>query len=402
MPEGGVAMNGRRIRFLAALVCLCALLPFRLPKASAETEIGKVLTTTSYTPVALMDAGEITAATSTNGVYITNYEWYDLFGGYLISARFGTGPVQVVITLATHDGFLFSGSVDAYLNNERAVCEVSPDRHYLTLTRTYDPMIWKPSVIKNPGDEYVNEGGLASFVASASYTEGFQWYAHNPETGEVQSIYEIPNAIEIFSDGEQSRLNIYAVPAWMDGWEIYCSFVGALGSTSLSTPATMHVKALDPALYDIYAQSAQQAAETPEPTPSPAPSPTPSPAPSAEPTPSPTPEPTAPPIHVHEFPETFRFDEQRHWRECSCGERIEQGAHTFVWEVQEPAARDHAGTERGVCSVCGYEVTRELPYTGPSDLVRFGTIGIGGLVGLTVAVLIIDSIRSAIRRKSKK
>ena len=70
--------------------------------------------------------------------------------------------------------------------------------------------------------------------------------------------------------------------------------------------------------------------------------------------------------------------------------------------MQEPAARDHAGTERGVCSVCGYEVTRELPYTGPSDLVRFGTIGIGGLVGLTVAVLIIDSIRSAIRRKSKK
>ena len=164
-------MNGRRIRFLLALVCLCALFPFCLPKASAETEIGKVLTTTSYTPVALMDAEEITAATSTNGVYITDYEWYDLFGGYPIRARFGTGPVQVLITLATHDGFVFSGSVDAYLNNERAVCEVSPDRRSLTLTRTFDPMIWLPSVMKDPGDEYLDEGGLASFVATAKYAE---------------------------------------------------------------------------------------------------------------------------------------------------------------------------------------------------------------------------------------
>lgn len=398
-------MRRKRTIFLSALLCLCLCLTLsqlRPPEAEAESYIVKVLATTSYTPVALMEADEITAATSTNGIYLYEYGWYEASSGNPVNGKFGVRPVSVLMTFATHDGYEFDSTVAVYLNNSPASYEVSPDRHYLTLTRTYDPMIWKPSVIKNPGDEYVNEGGLASFVASASYTEGFQWYAHNPETGEVQSIYEIPNAIEIFSDGEQSRLNIYAVPAWMDGWEIYCSFVGALGSTSLSTPATIHVKALDPALYDIYAQNVPQAAETPEPTPEPTPSPTPSPEPSAEPTPSPTPEPTAPPIHVHEFPETFRFDEQRHWRECSCGERIEQGAHTFVWEVQEPAARDHAGTERGVCSACGYEVTRELPYTGPSDLVRFGTIGIGGLVGLTVAVLIVDSIRSAVRRKNKK
>ncbi len=394
-------MKRKRTMILSALLCLCLCLTLsqlRPPEAGAESYIVKVLATTSYTPVALMEAGEITAATSTNGIYLYDYGWYEASSGNPVNGKFSVRPVSVLMTFATHDGYEFDSTVAVYLNNSPASYEVSPDRHFLTLTRTYDPMIWKPSVIKNPGDEYVNEGGIASFVASASYTEGFQWYAHNRETGEVQSIYEIPNAIEIFSDGEQSRLNIYAVPAWMDGWEIYCSFVGALGSTSLSTPATLHVKALDPALHDIYAQGVQPAEETPEATPEPSPSPTPSPEPSAE----PTPEPTAPPIHVHEFPETFRFDDQRHWRECSCGERIEQGAHTFVWEVQEPASRDHAGTERGVCPVCGYEATRELPYTGPSDLVRFGTIGIGGLVGLTVAVLIADSIRSAVRRKNKK
>ena len=400
-------MRRKKTMILSALLCLCLCLTLsqlRPPEAEAESYIVKVLATTSYTPVALMEASEITAATSTNGIYLYDYGWYEASSGNRVNGKFGVRPVSVLMTFATHDGYEFDSTVAVYLNNSLASYEVSPDRHYLTLTRTYDPMIWKPSVIKNPGDEYVNEGGLASFVASASYTEGFQWYAQNPETSEVQSIYEIPNAIEIFSDGEQSRLNIYAVPAWMDGWQIYCSFVGALGSYSLSTPATIHVKALDPALYDIYAQAAQQIEDAPEESPEPSPEPTPSPAPSAEPSPSPTPspEPSTPPIHVHEFPETFSFDEQRHWRECSCGERIEQGAHLYTWEVQETASRDHAGTERGVCSVCGYAITRELPYTGPSDLVRFGTIGIGGLVGLTVVVLIADSIRSAIRRKNKK
>ena len=188
-------MDSRRTRFLSVLVCVClclTLFSLRLPAASAETEIGKVLATTSYTPVALMDVAEITAATSTSGVYITEYGWYDLRGGYQLSSRFGTGPVEVSITFATHDGFIFSGSVDAYLNNERCVAVVSPDRHYMTLTRTYDPMIWLPSVMKSPGDEYLDEGGLASFVATAKYAEGFQWFACNPATGEEMSVYEIP------------------------------------------------------------------------------------------------------------------------------------------------------------------------------------------------------------------
>lgn len=394
-------MRRKRTVILSALLCLslCLTLSCLRPvQAEAESYIVKVLATTSYTPVALMEAGEITAATSTNGIYLADYGWYEASSGNRVAGKFGVRPVSVLMTFATHDGYEFDSTVAVYLNNSPAAYEVSADRHYLTLTRTYDPMIWKPSVIKNPGDEYLTEGGLASFVASASYTEGFQWYAQNPETDEVQPIYNIPNAIEIYSDGEQSRLNILAVPAWMDGWKVYCSFVGALGSSSLSTPATLHVKALDPALYeDIYAEILKPVAETPEP--SPTPEPTPSPTPSPSPTPEPTPEPSPEPIHVHEFPDTYSFDDLRHWRECSCGERIEQGAHTMVWSEQEPATRDKPGTELGVCSVCGYEATRELPYQGPNEVVRFATVGVGGLVGLTVVVLIADSIIRAIRRK---
>ena len=394
--KGVVAMDSRRTRFLSVLVCVClclTLFSLRLPAASAETEIGKVLATTSYTPVALMDVAEITAATSTSGVYITEYGWYDLRGGYQLSSRFGTGPVEVSITFATHDGFVFSGSVDAYLNNERCVAVVSPDRHYMTLTRTYDPMIWLPSVMKSPGDEYLDEGGLASFVATAKYAEGFQWFACNPATGEEMSVYEIPEQIDIVSDGVQSRVNIFGVPAWMDGWQVYCRFVGAWGVSQDSARATMHVNPVA----SLLPSPTPEPSPTPPPTLTPRPSPTPTPTPSPTPTPAPTPE----PAHVHAFSDTWQYNETIHWRECECGERIEQGAHNMDWQVETPATRKQPGLEHGKCTVCGFEAIRELAYTGPSDAVRLAIVGSGGLVAITVIVLLVDSIRRAIRKKRR-
>ena len=392
-------MSRFKTRFLAAMLCLClcaALFGVHSPSAAAETLISKVLATLSYTPVALMDVGYITADTSTGGIYITDYGWYT--DGVRLNSKFGTRAAEVSITFATHDGFIFDDRVDVYLNNALVHYDLSPDRHYLTLTRSYEPMIWAPSVIKNPGDEHVDEGGLASFVASASYTEGFQWYAYDPENDVMTTIYEIPHGIEIYSDGEQSRLNILSVPAWMDGWQVFCSFVGALGAKSNSTRATLYVTPLNPAQGDPFG-GVPEPVETPEPTPSPTPAPTPTPAP----VPTATPEPavTAEPVHVHEFSETWSFDRNRHWRECACGERIEQGAHTFVWEEREKATRSAPGQEHGVCSVCGFETDRSVEYTGQNEVLRFATVGVGGLVGLTILVLVIDSVAAVLRRKKK-
>ena len=387
-------MDSRRIRILPALLCLClclTLFSFRLPAASAETEVPKVLATISYIPVALMEAGDITAATSTSGIYITEYNWYDIRGNYLITSRFGSGPVAVAITFATHDGFVFSGSVDVYLNNEPAAYEMSPDRHYLTLMRTYDPQIWLPSVIKNPGDEYLDEGRVASFVAAANYAEGFQWFACDPATGEEISVYEIPEMIDINSDGVQSRVNIYGVPAWMDGWQVYCRFVGAMGYTQNSSRATLHVNPM-PIEPDAPVET-EEPEETPVPTPSPTPAPTPSP------TPAPTPTPA--PAHVHAFPDAWRFDDTFHWRECACGERVEQGAHSMVWEVVTPASRKAPGLEHGVCAVCGFEGDRPLAYQGPGPAVRLAVIGVGGLLALTGVVLLVDSLRHPRRKEGR-
>ncbi len=86
-------MNQNRRRLITAFLCLCLCLTLSgvLPqRASADAVIPKLLATTSYTPVALMDVNFITAATSTPGVYITEYNWRDANTGGLI-ARPGRG-----------------------------------------------------------------------------------------------------------------------------------------------------------------------------------------------------------------------------------------------------------------------------------------------------------------------
>ncbi len=107
-------------------------------------------------------------------------------------------------------------------------------------------------------------------------------------------------------------------------------------------------------------------------------------------------------MHSHVFPETWSYDETYHWRECSCGERIEQGAHTMEWTIERKATKAGAGLEHGVCTVCGYESEREFDYAPDNTVLRFALIGIGGLVGLTLIVLIVDSIRANIRRRRRK
>ena len=76
-------MTVMKKRLLAGLLCLflclgfCGLIP---TAASAEGEIDKVLTTLSNVPVAMDGVYNITAATSTEGCYLTSYGWYDSNG----------------------------------------------------------------------------------------------------------------------------------------------------------------------------------------------------------------------------------------------------------------------------------------------------------------------------------
>lgn len=392
-------MNTRGKRLLTAALCLCIgpALGLLCPgRAAAEQEIGKVLTTTSHTPVALMEAGTITAATSTGGCSITEYNWYDLNSGSAVTGQFGTGNVEVDITLAAAEGYVFSESVAVYLNNSQAAYVLSADRRYLSLSRTYAPDIWAPTVIKQPGSEKLNEGDSTSFVATASYTMDYKWHFVEPGTGRDYGSDAFSEETGVATSGDgSSKIVVYEVPARLDGWKVYCRFIGAGGYGTDSQAASISVKY-----------------ETPPPTPEPTPTPEASPAaqeedaPEASPAssaePAATARPTAEPGHVHEFPERWSHDEARHWRECACGEKSESGAHSMVWTVERRPGRDRAGLETGVCSVCGYETSRETDPAGALGVLRYVLPGIGALVLLTLLVLIVDAIRADIRRKRRR
>lgn len=373
------------IRLKACIVCLAVAmtLAFIAPqRAFADLEIGKVLATTSYSPVALMDVTQITAATSTSGCYIISYNWYDS-SGQPLSGSFGTENYRVEIQLGAADGYYFSENLAVYLNNSSVDFNLDPTLKALTLYRVYAPELWTPSVIKSPGSEKVEIGGWASFVATATYVSSYKWTLTSPDGKTSYSCEELPDkfpGVTTDADGT-TKMNIYNIPLEMDGWKIRCIFKGA-GGDAYSSYATISVKHDEP---------------------------TPAPTQSAAPTPSPTPDKAAEKEegdHVHEYSDRWSYDGQTHWRECSCGEKSGQEVHRMEWTEVTPASKKIPGAERGVCSVCGYSETRELEYAptaaGSSGVLRYILWGLGALALLTVIVLIADSAKRRRRRRRRR
>ncbi len=64
----------------------------------------------------------------------------------------------------------------------------------------------------------------------------------------------------------------------------------------------------------------------------------------------------------HDFSDTWSKNYQKHWHECSCGEKDDEADHSFGdWSVVDPATPSQNGSEKRTC-VCGHFETRELIY----------------------------------------
>ena len=49
----------------------------------------------------------------------------------------------------------------------------------------------------------------------------------------------------------------------------------------------------------------------------------------------------------------WKFNATKHWKECSCGERIEEGNHEWEWVIDQEAGEFEVGQKHEKCSVCG-------------------------------------------------
>ncbi|MBO5509444.1 MAG: InlB B-repeat-containing protein, partial [Lachnospiraceae bacterium] len=67
----------------------------------------------------------------------------------------------------------------------------------------------------------------------------------------------------------------------------------------------------------------------------------------------------------HEYSDTWSTDATKHWKECVCGAKSEEGEHTAGdWIVDEEATADKAGKKHKECTQCGYMMEEEdIPKT---------------------------------------
>lgn len=55
-------------------------------------------------------------------------------------------------------------------------------------------------------------------------------------------------------------------------------------------------------------------------------------------------------------------DDSSHWRECACGDKIDEAAHTFKWFVDKAPTAAEVGSKHQQCTVCGHALAAvEIP-----------------------------------------
>lgn len=129
---------------------------------------------------------------------------------------------------------------------------------------------------------------------------------------------------------------------------------------------------------------------------------TPTPDPDATPEFTAAPEPSGEP-HVHTPGAEWERDETEHWHVCSvCGERCDAAGHTVEWSVIRAATEDADGAAVGICTVCGYTLTKTVPYeassSGSLSLPLIIAIAGGGLLltgGIVVLIILLAKKKRA-------
>ena len=75
--------------------------------------------------------------------------------------------------------------------------------------------------------------------------------------------------------------------------------------------------------------------------------------------------------HTHSYGSEWKSDADKHWHECTCGDKSGEAAHTASnWILDTPATAATDGTKHKECTECGYIMAREtIPATGGSVVI---------------------------------
>lgn len=366
-----------RISILLSL-CLCLALLCLVPAQAGAVGTGvidRVLCSLNFEPVVMMELQYVSVSTSSPNAAITSAWWTDA-NGSVVSGQFGKGNYTLHVDYAANPGYVFGQGIPGYVNNNGGgvSVSVSADGSTASLQKTFEAIIWTPTSIKDPTSASADYGGWVSFAASSMYAESHEWYLESPD-GRSTFLVSLSNAnfpTLTYTGENTERLNLHNLPGEIDGWKVFCRHWSVDHVTwANSRTATIHVN-------NIPAPE-PTANITPVPLTVPTPEPEVTAAPEAVPAVMEEPMVTAiPDAHHHEY--KWLNDDSSHWRVCdSCGEVGEKEPHLFVWHETRAATAEQEGEETGVCSVCGYTVTRSL---GRADTASRSALGLGEKLGL--------------------
>lgn len=72
--------------------------------------------------------------------------------------------------------------------------------------------------------------------------------------------------------------------------------------------------------------------------------------------------------HTHVYGADWKNDENNHWKECDCGEKSENAAHTYgEWLTTREATETEEGLKERGCLVCGYKESEKIAKLIPED-----------------------------------
>jgi hypothetical protein len=67
------------------------------------------------------------------------------------------------------------------------------------------------------------------------------------------------------------------------------------------------------------------------------------------------------PVTEHSFSDVWSSNDEKHWKECHCGEKSEEAAHTYdAGKVTKEATASEEGIKTYTCTVCGHVKTESI------------------------------------------
>jgi hypothetical protein len=89
---------------------------------------------------------------------------------------------------------------------------------------------------------------------------------------------------------------------------------------------------------------------------------------------------TAADVEVAQIPHSFgtwKYDKDKHWKECECGSHGEEGPHEYgAWKTLSAASPEKTGTRERTCKVCSYVQKETIPVTNTPSTGDVNHIGL--------------------------